>query len=352
MARIKVEAGKPYEVIVEEGALERAAEYVSAVTKSKKAAVISDDTVFSIYGENFMKTLENGGFEVVNYVLRHGEASKNTDNYINIINFLAENELTRADTVIALGGGVVGDISGFAAATYLRGIRYIQAPTTLLSAVDSSVGGKCAVDIPKGKNLLGAFHQPSVVICDPLALNTLTHDILLDGCGEVLKYGILYSSELFEHLLERGISFDREYVMSACIKLKADVVKRDEFDTGERAMLNLGHTVAHAIEKLSNMTISHGAAVATGCAVIARASASAGICTKDISDKICDAVLALGHKLSCEYSAKDICDAMLSDKKRHGNTVDLIVVEDIGKCKILPISTDDLLTFIEKGLRA
>ena len=352
MARIKVEAGKPYEVIIEKGALTKAAEYIASVTTSKKVAVITDDTVDSLYGDPFVCNLASAGFETVKFTFPHGEASKNTSTFIKIIDFLAENHLTRSDTVIALGGGVVGDISGFAAATYLRGIRYIQVPTTRLSAVDSSVGGKCAVDIPMGKNLLGAFHQPSVVICDYKTLDTLPREIFLDGCGEVLKYGILYSPDLLSHLSEKGTGFDREYVIGSCVQLKADVVKRDEFDTGERAMLNLGHTVAHAIEKLSNMTISHGAAVATGCAVIARASASAGICTKDTSDKICDAVLALGHKLSCEYSAKDLCNAMLSDKKRHGNTVDLIVVEDIGRCKILPISTDDLLAFIEKGLRA
>ena len=350
MARVKVEAGKPYEVIIEKGALSRAADYISKVTKSRKAAVITDDTVDSIYGEAFMANLEKSGFDAVKFTFPHGEASKNTATYVQIIDFLAENHLTRADTVIALGGGVVGDISGFAAATFLRGIRYIQVPTTFLSAVDSSVGGKCAVDIPMGKNLLGAFHQPSAVICDPDALDTLERDIFLDGCGEVLKYGILYSPELFAHLLEKGTDFDREYVIGSCVKLKADVVKRDEFDTGERAMLNLGHTVAHAIEKLSCMKISHGAAVATGCAVIARASAAVGVCSAETAKKVCDAVMTLGHKVICDFSAAELCEAMLSDKKRHRDTVDFIVIEDIGKCKNMPISTNDVVPFIEKGL--
>ena len=252
--------------------------------------------------------------------------------------------------MIALGGGVVGDISGFAAATYLRGIRYIQVPTTLLSAVDSSVGGKCAIDLEMGKNLAGAFHQPSLVICDYNTLDTLPREVLLDGCGEVLKYGILYSPELFGHLLEKGCSFDREYVISECVKLKADVVSKDEFDTGLRAFLNLGHTTAHAIEKLSCFGVSHGAAVATGCAIAARASAACGLCSAETAKAVCDAVVAMGHNIDTEYSAEDICDVMLSDKKRHGNTVDFIVVKEIGKCEILPISTDELFDFVSSGM--
>ena len=192
---------------------------------------------------------------------------------MELLNFLAENKLTRSDALIALGGGVVGDLTGFAAATYLRGIDYIQIPTTLLAAVDSSVGGKTAIDLPSGKNLVGAFYQPKLVLCDTDTLNTLPEDIFRDGCAEVIKYGVLYDAELFAHLDESGLSFDREAVIARCVELKRDVVAEDEFDRGKRQKLNLGHTIGHGIEACSGYGISHGKAVAMGMTIITKTPA-------------------------------------------------------------------------------
>ncbi len=350
MVKIKVEAGKPYEVIIGNGVLKDAPHYIAEVTSSKKAAVITDDNVDAIYGESFMKSLRDAGFDAVKYVFPHGEANKNADNFIAILNFLAENRLTRSDTVIALGGGVVGDISGFAAASYLRGIKYIQVPTTLLSAVDSSVGGKCAIDLDAGKNLAGAFHQPSLVLCDPDTLDTLPPEVLADGCGEVIKYGILSTPELLGHLFEMGESFDREYVISTCVKLKADIVAEDEFDCGNRAFLNLGHTTGHAIEKLSAFRVSHGSAVATGCAIAARASAAAGLCTNETVSRVESAVEALGHSIKTPYTSDELCDIMLSDKKRRGDIVEFIAIRDIGDCSIEKINVSALAEFVSRGL--
>lgn len=348
--KIKVNSSRPYTVTVEHGALARAGEYVSELTASRHAALITDDSVDRLYAKTVTDSLERAGIRTSKYVFPHGESSKTPETYINIVNFLSREHLTRSDVVIALGGGVVGDIAGFSAATYLRGIDYIQMPTTLLSAVDSSVGGKCAVDLPMGKNLLGAFHQPIGVLCDPATLDTLPREYFSDGCGEVLKYGILYSPQLLSHLTEHGTAFDREHVISSCVALKAGVVARDELDTGERAFLNLGHTVGHAIEKLSGMSISHGAAVATGCAIIARASEKRGFCSTATAEKVCAAVTLLGHRTDCDFGAAALAEAVLSDKKRHGNTVDFIVIEEIGKCRIEPISADAIEDFLVLGL--
>lgn len=350
MAKIRVNVGRPYDVVIQSGLLAKAGEYIREVVTSDTLAIVTDDTVDSLYGEAFTQSLEATGFSVCKFVFPHGEESKNGRTYLEILNFLAESRLTRADAVVALGGGVVGDITGFAAATYLRGIKYIQVPTTLLSAVDSSVGGKCAIDLETGKNLAGAFYQPSLVLCDHNTFDTLPKKIFLDGCGEVLKYGILYSKELLDHLIDKGLGFDREYVVTRCVAMKAAVVERDEFDRGERALLNLGHTTAHAIEKLSGFAVSHGAAVATGCAVAARASYARGLTSAETVDLVCRSVQRLGHKTSADYSVDDICDVMLSDKKRHGNTVDFITVRDIGECEIYEISIDELKEFVRTGI--
>ena len=261
MRSIHVTASKEYDVKIGASLLHTIGEEVAKVCKVGSAAIISDSNVWPLYGETAANSLRNAGFRVVYFVFPAGESSKNGSTYLSILNFLAENQITRSDCVIALGGGVVGDITGFAAATFLRGISYIQIPTTLLAAVDSSLGGKTAIDLESGKNLAGAFCQPKLVLCDVNTLNTLPEEIFRDGCAEVIKYGILYDPQLFAKLQKEGLDFDRESVIARCVELKRDVVMRDEFDTGERQKLNLGHTIGHGIEAHSNFTISHGKAV-------------------------------------------------------------------------------------------
>ena len=248
MNTVMIRASKTYEVQIGSGLLPEIGEKARQLVNSKKAAIISDSNVWPIYGKTAVASLENAGFLVQHYVFPAGESSKNGETFLAILNFLAESKFTRSDLLIALGGGVVGDITGFAAATFLRGVSYIQVPTTLLSMVDSSVGGKTAIDLPAGKNLAGAFYQPILVLCDIDALSTLPDQIFQEGCAEVIKYGILYDTELFDHLDQMGLAFDRESVITRCIQLKRDVVADDEFDRGARQMLNLGHTVGHGIE--------------------------------------------------------------------------------------------------------
>lgn len=347
---VKVSASTEYEVKIGAGLLSSLGEEVSAVTKAGIAAIVSDSNVWPLYGNITQKSLEKAGFSVISFVFPAGEASKCGSTYLSLLNFIAENHVTRSDCLIALGGGVVGDLTGFAAATYLRGISYIQVPTTLLAAVDSSVGGKTAIDLECGKNLVGAFYQPRLVLCDTDTLNTLPTDIFRDGCAEVIKYGILYDIQLFAHLQANGLAFDREAVISRCVELKRDVVAEDEFDTGSRMQLNLGHTVGHGIEANSNYEISHGKAVAIGMAIVSRAAAALQICTPETAANIEEVLQQFGMPVKTAYTAEQLFDYALSDKKRSGGTVHLIVPEEIGRCHIRPTAIDELKSFIEAGL--
>ena len=314
------------------------------------AVIVSDFNVFPLYGQIAEESLKHAGFSVLSFVFPAGEQQKNAATYLQLLTFLAENKVTRSDHIIALGGGVVGDLAGFTAATYLRGIGYIQVPTTLLAAVDSSVGGKTAIDLEVGKNLVGAFCQPKLVLCDMDTLDTLPQEIFRDGCAEVIKYGVLYDPSLFDELLRTGPDFPRDKVISRCVELKAQVVALDEFDTGSRMKLNLGHTFGHSIEKCSNFGISHGFAVATGMAIAARSAAAYGICSPETVRSILDILHRFDFSLHTEYSADKLLDAALSDKKRSGGMLQLILPEKIGFCQIRSVPVEELKSFLEAGL--
>lgn len=350
MRTVTVKASRTYEVKIGNGLLPTLGDEVRKVCKANKAAVVSDTNVFPLYGKTVVESLVRAGLEVVEFVIPAGEESKNGMVYLDLLNFLAQEQLTRSDCLIALGGGVVGDLTGFAAATFLRGIAYLQVPTTLLAAVDSSVGGKTAIDLPAGKNLCGAFCQPRLVLCDLDTLDTLPEDIFRDGCAEVIKYGILYDPALFAHLKEHGLSFHREDVVARCVELKRDVVMEDEFDTGARMKLNLGHTIGHGVEAQSCFTVSHGKAVAIGMAIVARAAAKEGICTESVRDQILQVIRSFGLPTDTGYPAEALYTSALSDKKRSGGRVDLIVPVQIGQCQILPTPVEKLRSFIEEGL--
>ena len=350
MISIEVKASKAYQVHIGSGLLPQLGERLRGVCQGSTAAIVSDSNVYPLYGEAAEKSLKDAGFRVLNFVFPAGEESKNAETYLNLLNFLAEKEVTRTDCLVALGGGVVGDLTGFAAATYLRGIPYIQVPTTLLAAVDSSVGGKTAIDLPTGKNLVGAFCQPKMVLCDIETLNRLPEDIFRDGCAEVIKYGVLYDRKLFDHLSQEGIGFHREAVIARCVELKRDVVMADEFDTGERMKLNLGHTFGHGIEARSHFTVSHGKAVAAGMCIVARSAAACGYCSKEVSDAVTSVVRRFGLRASTGYDASDLFTCALSDKKRSGSRVNLIIPHDIGDCRILPMELPHIQSFIQAGL--
>lgn len=344
MTTVTVNASKTYHIHIGSGLLSALPGEIKKLGKVQKVCIVSETNVFPLYGESCAASLKDHGFTVSTFVFPAGEQSKNGTTYLELLNHLAVNKLTRSDLIVALGGGVVGDLAGFAAATYLRGVRFVQIPTTLLAAVDSSVGGKTAIDLPAGKNLTGAFYQPSLVIMDTDTLNTLPEEVFCDGCAEVIKYGILYDSALFAHLEETGLSFDREAVIRRCVELKRDVVMEDEFDTGARMKLNLGHTIGHGVEAKSDFAVSHGNAVAIGMAIVSRASK----CTDN--DRIQNILSQFGLPTETEYSTEDLFTYTLSDKKRSGGTVNLIIPNRIGHCDIVPTPVEHLKSFIEAGL--
>ncbi|MBP5581203.1 MAG: 3-dehydroquinate synthase [Ruminococcus sp.] len=265
MKTVRVNASISYDVLIESGIIDRCADHIKNATKAQRFAVISDDNVAPLYLDRVTASLEKAGFSWESFVFVHGEQSKCSETLNFIYNFLAAKHFTRADAVIALGGGVAGDMAGYAAATYLRGMDLIQIPTSLLSQVDSSIGGKTAIDIPEGKNLVGAFKQPNLVLIDTSTYTTLPVDFRIDGMGEVVKYGMIKSAALFEKL--SGCDIDRlgdiiEDIIFDCVSIKRDVVEADECEHGERALLNFGHTLGHSIEQYYNYTLSHGRAVA------------------------------------------------------------------------------------------
>ena len=350
MKEIVVKASRSYSVKIGSGLLSTLGAEAAAVTKAQTVAIVSDTNVWPLYGEAAKNSLNNAGFRVVSYIFNAGEESKNGNTYLSLLNFLAENKLTRSDCVIALGGGVVGDMAGFVSATFLRGIAYIQVPTTLLAAVDSSVGGKTAIDLDAGKNLAGAFYQPCLVLCDTDTLASLPEDIFRDGCAEVIKYGILYDIELFSHLEDNGLLFDRETVIARCVELKRDVVMEDEFDTGARMRLNLGHTIGHGVEARSQFTVSHGKAVAIGMSIVTRSALVHGICNQQTCNRILNCITAFGLPAKTSNTSQELFESALSDKKRSGGMVNLIIPQKIGDCLIIPTEVHKLKSFIEAGL--
>lgn len=331
------------EIYIENGLLSKVGELTKTVLKGKKIALISDTNVYPLYGENIKTQLENEGYKVFTYIFKAGEASKNTSELIKIVEFMAENELTREDGAVALGGGVCGDMVGFAASVFLRGIKFVQIPTSLLAQVDSSVGGKTAVDLPQGKNLCGAFHQPSLVIIDPDVLKTLSHHFFSDGMGEVIKYGCIKSTSLFEKLESGDVKDNLTEIITECVSIKRQVVENDEKEHGERALLNFGHTCGHAIEKLWNFeTVSHGEAVAIGMVMITRAGENLGITEKGTTDRLIKVLEKNDLKISDTHTDKEIISAMNGDKKRTGTGIKFVMINKIGSSFINPIKYEDI----------
>ena len=350
MTTIEVNASKHYTVEIDSGLLPGLGPRLAALGGAQKVCIVSDSNVWPLYGAAADASLHAAGLETCAFVFPAGEASKNGATYLELLNFLAENRLSRSDILVALGGGVVGDLTGFAAATYQRGIRFVQVPTTVLAAVDSSVGGKTAIDLPAGKNLAGAFCQPSLVLCDIDCLATLPDDIFRDGCAEIIKTATLFDEKLFMELVRDRLNFDREAVIAACVRHKRDIVVADEFDRGQRNLLNLGHTFGHAVEKLSDYTLSHGKAVAIGTAMAARSAVSLSLADQGAATRIMWLLERFGLPIFTHYSAKALANAALSDKKRSGGTVKLILPEAIGRCTISPTPIRELESIIQAGL--
>lgn len=347
MKKVTVNASHNYEVLIEKGLLNSAGEYIKNVTKGKTAVIVSETNVFPLYGSILQNSLAKEGFTVLSFVFSAGEESKNTNTLIELWEFLAANQITRSDTLIALGGGVTGDLTGFAAATYLRGIKYIGIPTTLLAMVDSSVGGKTAVDLKGGKNLAGAFYQPSLVLIDTDTLATLPDSVFSDGMAEVIKYAMI---NLPDFLKKLNSDINTEDIIETCIKDKRDIVNIDEFDTGMRQLLNFGHTPAHAIEKLSEFTISHGTAVSIGMVIMTKAAINAGLCKEEAIETLIRLLKKYSLPTESVFSPEEISAVALSDKKRSGDSITLVVPVSAGECILKKIPVNELEAFLAGGV--
>lgn len=334
------------EIIIRRGVLDEAGRI--AYKPDTTAAIITDSNVSPLYADRLESSLKSSGFRVVKYVFPAGEASKNVNTYINVINFLAENRLTRSDAVFALGGGVVGDLAGFAAATYLRGVKLVQIPTTLLACVDSSVGGKTAVDLPSGKNLLGAFYQPHIVLIDPDTLGTLPREVFLDGIAEVIKYAAIMDGDMYP--LFDDFTGNLDTIITRCVNNKRAVVEQDEHDTGLRQLLNYGHTFGHAIELLMDYKLGHGHCVSIGMSIMARACVKKGVCDPICADQLISSLKNAGLPTSTNLSAEAIYEAMLSDKKRTGGSITLVIPSAPGKCVLHKVPVEEALDFIKADL--
>lgn len=346
MKKYVVSTAKPYEIIIGEDIIKQSGQLIKQCFPPCKVCVVTDSTVNNIYAQVLLSSLMEHGYQTSKVVFPAGEHSKNLSTYSNILEAFADEGLIRSDVVVALGGGVVGDLAGFAASTYMRGIPYIQIPTTYLAAIDSSIGGKTGINLLSGKNLAGAFWQPSLVICDYKTFDSLSHSKMLEGVAEAVKSAVVAEASLIDHIRNRNY----EYVMERCVSIKKSVVEADERDTGLRQLLNFGHTIGHGLEKLSSFSISHGQAVAKGMVAEARAACALGLTDTDIAPQLVEILGGMGFDLSITYSADELYHYALTDKKISGDKITMVIPEAIGKCRLQKISLSELRKFIQLSL--
>lgn len=348
---------QPYDVLVGAGVLSEVGDMARKTAGGTKACVISDTNVAPLYIEAVEASLFDADYEVVSpLVFPAGERSKNLSTLSDLLEGLAERTLAREDVVIALGGGVVGDVAGLAAALYLRGIHVVQVPTSLLAMVDSSVGGKTAVDLPAGKNLAGAFWQPSAVVADVRCLSTVSHDLFTDSCGEVIKHAVLADPALLDELTYAPLNApgaNEEHLVNVVarnVAIKRDVVVADEREGGLRQTLNLGHTIGHAIEAASDFSLGHGSCVAAGLSCVARASARLGWCSEESCQRILACIDAHGLPTTTSLSVDEIMQYLAHDKKRHGQTVNFVIPVELGHVEVRTLSLEEARELVQLGL--
>ena len=349
MKTVYVNAQKGYGVFIENGLLSRCGEIIKETADARKAAVITDSNVAPLYLGKVTDSLRKIGINPESFIIDAGEKSKDINTLNRILEYLAEKRITRSDLIVSLGGGVCGDIAGFAASVYLRGIKIIHIPTTLLASIDSSVGGKTAINLSAGKNLAGTFKQPEAVICDPETLLTLPRREFVNGMAEAIKYGVLFSDDFFESLATEPTGENICGMIEKCVTFKKAAVEKDEFDNGGRKLLNLGHTIGHAIEKCSGFEISHGFAVAAGMALTARAGEKLGLTNKGTAKKIEAVLTTYSLPTDTVFDASSLAAAAVSDKKTDGEDITLVIPERIGKCVLKKTPISELEYFIEKG---
>jgi 3-dehydroquinate synthase len=343
--------GKTYDISIESGLIKRLPEVLKNKYRDNKIALITDDNVFKLYGRDFCQLLQLEELSVVPVVFKAGEQSKNIHQLSQIYDTLADNSFTRSDVVIAFGGGVTGDMAGLAAATFLRGMGFIQIPTTLLAMVDSSIGGKVAVDLPQGKNLVGTFYQPDMVYTDPELLKTLSGEQFANGMAELIKHGIIRDINLFNDIIDSNTEFNYEalsdkldrYIYESC-EIKRKIVEQDEFDNGIRQLLNFGHTIGHAIEKIQDYKgMSHGEAISIGMVIITRLTEKMGLTQRGEAQRLEAALkkLELPTELP-DLNVSELINAISLDKKNRSGIITIAYIEQIGVGKLKQLVLDQM----------
>lgn len=349
--RVPVETSQgAYEVTIGRGLTARLGAMIRERFGAPRIGVISDSTVASLYRETLSASLAEAGLDVRFFDFPAGESRKTFETVGAALDFLARERFTRSDFVLAFGGGVPGDLAGFAAAIYLRGVRFLQVPTTLLAAVDSSVGGKTGVDLPQGKNLAGAFWQPSAVYCDPDFFRTLPDERVAEGYAEMIKHGLIADEAYLRRLETLGPGDGIEEIIARSVEIKASFVAVDTRDTGLRQTLNFGHTFGHAIEKVSAYSVSHGSAVAIGMMMACRAADRLGLSESSMTARL-EALLRL-YRLptGTAYGAEELAGAALSDKKRSGETIQFVFPIRAGAAALVPVPAADIPRVFRLGL--
>ena len=349
MKVIQVNASRTYDVVIGSGLLERVGELSAPLIRGREAVILSDSNVWPLYGARVMASLERAGFRAEPFVFPAGEASKTPQTLVELLTFLARRGLSRSDALFALGGGVTGDLGGLAASLYLRGIPCVQLPTSLLAVVDSSVGGKTAVDLPEGKNLIGTFYQPHLVLCDTDALDTLPAAVEAEGWAEIIKYGMIRSRDLLDALSGDGV-WPMEEIIAHCVAIKRDLVSEDEQDNGARQLLNFGHTIGHAIERCGNYQYYHGDGVAMGMAIMTRACVKQGKCPPETWSRLEQLLDKYHLPKTVDMDKAALLEAARADKKRRGSAVTLIQPTEAGTCVLTPTDYDELARVLDLGM--
>lgn len=346
MNTVLIKTSQPYAVHIGAGLIAHSGKLTAAITSARHCALVTDSHVAPLYAQEVISSLESAGFTVHLYELPAGEEHKTLAAVAQLLSFFAREGLTRTDFAVALGGGVAGDMTGFACAIYQRGIDFIQMPTTLLAACDASVGGKTAVDLPEGKNLAGAFHQPRLVICDTDTFSTLPPRVHVEGMAEVIKHALIVDKELL-HTLDMCSIND---LVRRNVEIKASFVCGDEREHGQRKLLNFGHTLGHAVERCSGYTIPHGEAVAIGMALVCRAAEKLGHSPQGTTDTVLSLLRRYSLPCECSFTAGELFHAATADKKRSGDSIDIVILEEIGQAKTLRLTLNQLREFTEAAL--
>ncbi|MBO0450647.1 3-dehydroquinate synthase [Candidatus Enterococcus murrayae] len=344
---------KSYEIIVKRHAIDSVGECIASLWQNKKIAIISDEHVFPLYGDKIQQQLTD--YEVCHYTVPAGESSKSLEMANRLYDFLAEQQFTRSDAIIALGGGVVGDLASFVASTYMRGIAFVQIPTSLLAQVDSSIGGKTAVNSSKAKNMIGTFAQPDGVLIDPETLTTLPELRVREGIAEIIKCGAISDASLWKDLEKltgiQDLLAHSEAIILKALQVKKTVVEEDEFDNGSRLLLNFGHTIGHAIENTAGYgTISHGEAVAIGMVKISQSAEEKKLSPAGITEKI--SAMNQKYQLPTRYQpweAEKFYNAITHDKKARGNSLNIVLLKEIGQAYIKKIKLTEIKDFLIEG---